>query len=536
MFRRKRSWWVFRRVSSGETHDTVSSHFVRRLGVPGINPSAASLARDSVESDRPTSVPSAIRRWPRTPAFFLIACGLWGWSIAWGEQVPANEGLGWDGVRFARYATEGPRALLDREINRYYVQRVGPSLLVHAMIRVAGLPFDPVTIRWAFVALNVTVLSLSLAMILDLASLLGVTSQGQWVLFLGLFVNPANGRLPIYYANIGDSVAFALGTALVWAWATRRFWAQVALSLVALMSWPAAFYLLAPLIIWPRAGTGPPALSETLPSRLSMPHVAIALPLGGALLALSWMVSDMPPVAAWTAWTTLSLMTNAWFLGLASIAALVVVRPVLAKEVMGQWSMKGMLVCAALFLAGQMYVRATESGSLSFSEQTYWREVLLYVRTRALAPFAGHTAYFGALAAMACAIWPRALAAARSLGPGPLVALSLIGLQALDTESRRLNANWFLAALCTVLAIQASLVSSRALIAFASLAVVFSKLWWRWSGPNLFAEANPPGNYYNLQGPSLSDEAYLIHLAAASVLAAAVWVWTRRVPPVEPAL
>ena len=135
------------------------------------------------------------------------------------------------------------------------------------------------------------------------------------------------------------------------------------------------------------------------------------------------------------------------------------------------------------------------------------------------------------MAVVSCVVWPRALAVARWLGPGPFLALALMGLQALDTESRRLTANWPLVALCTVMVIEPWLRDRRVMAALIVVCLFFSKLWWRWSGPDLFAEAHDPGNYYNLQGPSLSDEAYAVHLIAAALLGTALWIMVRRSPP-----
>lgn len=463
--------------------------------------------------------------------FLAIAWTLWLAAIAASEQVPANDGLGWDGVRFARYATEGPKALLNREINDYYVQRMGPSLVVHGVIRALGLPFDPVTIRWTFLGMNLVLLTGSILMLVDLCRRLGLSLHAQWVLFLGFFLNPANGRLPVYYANIGDSFAFTLGMAMIWGWVTRRPFVLVIASMLALVSWPAAFYLLLPLIVWPRAAESP----ETVEGGATEPMLhwgwaVVALPIGTILLAASWRAAQMPP-PEWTRWTTASLAANAWLFGFALVAVLSRITPTAVRAVFSQWSGRGVVTAVALFLLGRLYVASTESGSLAFSEVTYWREVLLYVRTRPLAPLVGHAAYFGALAVAVCAVWPRAIEVARRLGPGPFVAIALMGLQALDTESRRLNANWPLIGLCTVLALEPWLRNSRVVAVAAAVCLLFSKLWWRWSGSDMFAEAHPPANYYNLQGPSLSDEAFVVHLVALSILAIVIWLWSRRTPP-----
>lgn len=463
--------------------------------------------------------------------FLLIAWGLWLGAMALGEQVPANDGLGWDGVRFARYATQGPQALLDREINSYYVQRVGPSLVVHGLIRAFGLPFDAVTIRWTFLAMNLILLSVAIVILSDVGRRLDLSTNAQWLLFLGLFVNAANGRLPVYYANIGDAVAFTLGMTMLWGWLAGQPWVLVLASLIALVSWPAAFYLLLPLMVWPRGAEGPLTPGDHPPSpSLHWKWVVVALPAGALLMAASWRGSAMPDVPGWSPWTSASLGANAWLLGMAAVAAIAQMNRKTVKALLAGWSAKSIGVALALGLAGRAFVGATESGSLAFSEGTYWREVLLYVRTRPFAPVVGHSAYFGALAVLACVVWPRALAAAGRLGPGPFVALALMGLQALDAESRRLNANWPLVGLCTVIAIEPWLRDRRVMAAALTACLLFSKLWWRWSGPNLFAQAHDPGNYYNLQGPSLSHEAYAVHLIATALLATVAWLVVRRRP------
>lgn len=461
--------------------------------------------------------------------FLLIAWTLWLGAIAASEQVPANDGLGWDGVRFARYATEGPKALLNREINDYYVQRVGPSLVVHGVIRTLGLPFDPVTIRWTFLGMNLVLLTGSILMLVDLCRRLGLSLHAQWLLFLGFFLNPANGRLPVYYANIGDSFAFTLGTAMLWGWVTRRPWVLAIASMVALVSWPAAFYLLLPLIVWPRTMDRPEAAEGPSAPALPWGWAVAAFPAGAILLAASWLAAQMP-TPEWSPRNVASLAMNAWIFGFALVAVLSRITAATLKTVFSAWSGRGVATAVALFLLGRFYVASTESGSLAFSEVTYWREVLLYVRTRPLAPLVGHASYFGALAVVACALWPRAVAAARRLGPGPFVAIALMGLQALDTESRRLNANWPLIGLCAVLALEPWLRNSRVVVIAAAVCLLFSKLWWRWSGTDMFAQAHEPANYYNLQGPSLSDEAFVAHLVALSILATVTWLWSRRTP------
>ena len=451
-------------------------------------------------------------------AFLGILWCLWLGAIAMGEKVPVNGGLGWDGSRFAKMTQAGPSMLIAKEINRYYVQRVGPSFAVRGLLGVIGAPLDDATVRAGFIALNTILLSLALVLLMDAGSRLGLGAAGRWILFIGLFANMANGRLPIYYAPIGDATAFFLGSLMVWAHVARRFNALVAAFMMAVVSWPAAFLLL-PLLVWPRPPAGLAASLTPREERRSAGarlYVA-AIPLGALVFSLLWLAVDMPGFAALTGEMALSLSVNAIYLGLAATLAGAVAwsdRP----RVMAPPALRGVVAAIVLLGLSLGYVRAFESGSLAFGGQTYFREIILFARTRVLSAPAGYAAYYGALAIAALALWPQILRAALRLGTGAFLAVAISGLLSLDAESRRLNSNWALVGLLAALVVERVCADRAAVWSFAAAALSVSKLWWPLAGPDLFAAAHDPGNYFNTQGPSMSLEAFFAHLIAIALM------------------
>ena len=110
------------------------------------------------------------------PALLFTLWSIWGLAFAMGEVIPVNEGLGWDGVRFAKMVEGGPALLEGREINSYYVQRVGPSFAVRLMLMALGLSPGTGSIRLGFVVLNLTLLSLALVLLMDAAEAMGVNN------------------------------------------------------------------------------------------------------------------------------------------------------------------------------------------------------------------------------------------------------------------------------------------------------------------------------------------------------------------------
>lgn len=462
------------------------------------------------------------------PALFLALLWLlWLGAIAWNERLPVNDGLGWDGSRFAKMAQAGPSMLFNHEINRYYVQRVGPSFAVRGLLALAGGELDDASVRWGFIALNLLLLSVALLLLMDAGKQLGLGPRGRLFLFLGLFANLPNARLPIYYAPIGDSSAFFLGSLIVWAFVTRRAVILLFAFVLAIVSWPAAFALL-PVLVWPRPARGY-ATSSPADASSDFPawSFVAALVIGAAILGVLWLAADMPPVEAWTRDVTLALGANALHVGASALAAVMMAWTARAS-VFQRPSRAGVMGLLILLVLSVSYVRAFESGSLSFSGQTYVREMLLFARSRAFTAIAGHGAYFGFLAMAAVFLWPRLLRQGLSLGAGGFVATALAGLMSIDAESRRLNATWPLVGLLAALVFERICRGARETALFAAAALLISKLWWPLGGPDLFTALHPPGNYFNTQGPSMSADAVAAHLAATALVGAAILLVTRR--------
>jgi hypothetical protein len=447
---------------------------------------------------------------------------LWIGAFAIGEKVPVNDGLGWDGKRFARMVEEGPKSLLERQINSYYVQRVGPSYAVRAGLALSGAPAGDASIRIGFIALNAVVLSASLFLLLDASRSLGATPASRWLLLLGLFANLPNARLPVYYAPIGDSTAFFIGSLIAWGYVTRRFAAVIVGFALAIVCWPAAFALL-PLLLWPRRDAPVTDSSVSGAARADVPAVAgivLTVVLGAAGLAILWWGSEMPAIEIGANAATASLAANAVHMG-AAAAVVLVVATRHGRAMTWRVSVVGSIAVLVLLAASVLYVRGFESGSAAFGANTYVREILLFVKSRAFTAIAGHAAYFGLLAIVAMALFPAVLAASARLGAGGFLAVALAGLMSVDAESRRLNASWPLVGLVAALTLDGILATRSRRIAFIVAAILVSKLWWPLSGPELLPSAHQPGNYMNIQGPNMSAAAAVTHL----VVSAVVFLW-----------
>ena len=117
-------------------------------------------------------------------------------------------------------------------------------------------------------------------------------------------------------------------------------------------------------------------------------------------------------------------------------------------------------------------------------------------------------------------MWPRIAAVVAGWGPAPVLATAMLVILSVATESRVMS---HLFPFLVVAAIEATADrwTPRRALAFAGLALVWSKLWWRigYDQPH-DAWSWPDQRFTMHQGPWASDATFLAHLGAAAVTAA----------------
>jgi hypothetical protein len=76
-------------------------------------------------------------------------------SVLISEKISIGGGFGFDGLLYGEWARTFPAPLLDGSMNQYYVQRIGPSALAHASLRLLRLDLTPENIIRAFEGLAI---------------------------------------------------------------------------------------------------------------------------------------------------------------------------------------------------------------------------------------------------------------------------------------------------------------------------------------------------------------------------------------------
>lgn len=196
---------------------------------------------------------------PSLPDYFLPLCAL---LIAllgfgWGERVEVSGGLGWDGVIYARWARDFKHEVFVQRVDRYYIQRILPSAIVHYSLRALGIARTDRNIMRAFGLLSVLLFTLLAQTWVWVARRLQISEAGKWLGFAGLFLNYVVLKHSFYCPVTTDVSAYALGMGMLACYLDRRNVLLAVLTVIGAFVWPLATYVGGLLLLFPRGrGTG----------------------------------------------------------------------------------------------------------------------------------------------------------------------------------------------------------------------------------------------------------------------------------------
>jgi hypothetical protein len=115
-------------------------------------------------------------------------------SVTWGERIPTNGGLAWDGRAYGAMA----ESLNLRAFDTFYFQRTLPSILVHFALVVFKQPLDDQHVILGFSLLNLGAMLLACILYRGIADELSLENVGYWFGFVAIFVNFASLKMTWY--------------------------------------------------------------------------------------------------------------------------------------------------------------------------------------------------------------------------------------------------------------------------------------------------------------------------------------------------
>lgn len=172
--------------------------------------------------------------------YILLSGGIIAYFIAsflFSEKLQANNGLGWDGYKYASIAAD---LLNSASLDSYLMMRILPSTWVHVVFKLLAIEFTTANVIRAFECINLLSILTGTLLTKRLMEHFNIQPVLQLLGLFLLLINYAVLKFTVYYPVMTDAAGFALGALVLYFYVkqhTTNLWLA---TLIALFSWPAA--------------------------------------------------------------------------------------------------------------------------------------------------------------------------------------------------------------------------------------------------------------------------------------------------------
>jgi hypothetical protein len=504
-------------LGSSMSHDQRYDH-VSPIPAGELEARDASLAIFGGQADFTPSV-----NW-QLPA---LACLLATVTFLAGERIPFNNGLGWDGAIYAKWARDFHQEAFETGIDAYRIQRILPAAITHYSLRAFGMTLSDKHIINCFAAINIISITLAAMFWVRIADRLSISTRGKWLGFTALFLNYAVLKNTSFNPVLTDMPAYAVSAGMVWAYLAQRQLALFVLTAIGAFVWPTLIYIGAILILFPRdpardkRPTPAPFHLNLIVSGLLTFYIGLGIyyvlerlsgPVFGFLEPIGPVIRLSLAIAlAYVFFGSRLLLNN---------AALYDFRRWLSWSRLGTLvGLVGMVVAIKTFQAAL----TDRPGYIAFS--VYLLTVGVGTVAKPGVFLVAHAAYFGPWLLLAGMLWKPICRLIHQQGVGLTLAILAGFLHGVDSESR--HAIYLAPMLVPFLAKATDSFGwkTSAYVVLAALSALASKVWLTIKGPFLDnALLYPDQLYWMHHGPFMTHAMYLAQ--GAGVIATAVLIYT----------
>jgi hypothetical protein len=454
-------------------------------------------------------------------------------TILWGERIGVNDGKGWDGQAYVAWARDFPE-WVRHGVTTYQSQRMVPSAIIYGALWVLDIAPTDAHILVAFQVLDLAALVVSALALIRIAGVLAWSRAATWAAFAATFLSFSVARHALYYPDLTDPSAFALGMALVLAYLERRMVATAVIALVAAFTWPVLLWPALVALVAPRPCEPlPPVTARWVkPAAAGLAIVAAAITVAWLVEYWSWPHLDHLTRVAHVELFPLSVGCAAGVTGAAMFA---LVREPRAWAVvpfarsLASWrTMIAAAVAIAIIVAARTWAdRVGTAGSGATLEYFLGFAAASAMHGPLWGP-GGQVIYWGPIVLLAMLAWPRVAAVVAQWGPAAVFAFAMAVMLAVSPEGRHLTHLMPFIIVATIHA-TASWWDVRRAIVFAALCLPWSKLWLTIGYDRaVYQFAFPNQRYFMQFGEYANDATFAAHLVAAGVTLLVLAIVLRR--------
>jgi hypothetical protein len=159
-------------------------------------------------------------------------------GVFFAEKIQVGGGLGWDGMHYGDIAANFEERITHQQLSDYRIQRIVPSGIIYGVFRLFEIPLSVPNIIRGFEFLNVLLFAISAWFWGLIADELKISTKGKWLGFTALFINFGLLKLYTYYPVLTDTMAFTLGTLMLFAYLKDRPFELLILAFIGAFTWP----------------------------------------------------------------------------------------------------------------------------------------------------------------------------------------------------------------------------------------------------------------------------------------------------------
>lgn len=423
---------------------------------------------------------------------FIVALGLF--NFFYGELVPVNEGLGWDGVTYARLTEYIDHMISTGRLSSYYAQRILPSLIVRYVLLFSGLEFSIENIIRIFLLYNTLLLAVSCVIWKRISDNFSLTPNGRWIGFGGLFLSYGYSKNLFYAPVTTDATALLIGLLLLLFHVEKRPIALLATTVIGAFAWPVVSICGALLLFFLRTelsgGVISPAASPCSARSVQFSRwvmwawfgllgvCIMGFALSHGIAAEFWMGLNVKRLA--------DLLTGIPSHAGAAIALLMLVgslayfNAVVARLHKTSFILIGLSI-AAVLIPWTVVSQISNSHVPNPNGVGMMREYIFFPPTgKFLLPFVSLAVFWGPLVLLLFLKWQAFCREARRLGPGVVAVIGFSLPLGLANDPRYMIAAWPFFVLGGVLALEPqSSNEPRFPLAFVVLTLLYAQFWMK---------------------------------------------------------
>lgn len=460
-------------------------------------------------------------------------------AVVLSEKISVGDGFGFDGATYGDLARTFPAPLLDGSLNRYYIQRVVPSALVHGTLRLLRVELTPAHIIHAFEGWAIALVCAAASIWIALARRLGIGTRARWFGAVALFGSYASLKWTAYYPVLTDlwSVVVALLQLLLFL--DRRLVLLALVTLVGAFTWPSSAAIGAVLIVFLPLPAADPAVPARPLGRLRFLPAGIAAvawtSLCVSILSSGYAIHGANVESICRPLLRLSLLASAAFV-FGAVSVLVDERALFRPRGLARYLLRPNLLVAAAVMVGATVLQkrlAPEPSRYPVSELV---RLTAYTSIQKPAAFlVAHVMFLGPVLLVLVMRWRAVVDLVRRSGPGLVCVAGLGAIVFLNSESRHL---WNLAAMFVPFAVKLLDDLSwtrRQFLWLGALTLASSNVWLTYEDPIWPEALQLPGQlFFMTNGPWMTFPTYAVQLAIVVVfgfwLARQLWPTNRPTP------